>query len=50
MDCIACINKNFFLCNIESNNDNRKLLKVGITGMSEDLTHDKDRQDGQHKK
>ena len=37
-----------FLCKIESNNENRKLLKVGITGMSDDLTHDKDRQDVQH--
>ena len=30
----------FFLCKIESNNENRKLLKVGITGMSDDLIHD----------
>ena len=26
------------------------MAEVGITGMSDDLTHDKDRQDWQHKK
>ena len=26
---------------IESNNENIRLVKIGITGMSDDLTHDK---------
>ncbi len=45
IDCLEGINASYYLLPqsyyIESNNENIGLVKIGITGMSDDLTHDK---------
>ena len=45
IDCLEGINASYYLLPksyyIESNNENIRLVKIGITWMSDDLTHDK---------
>ena len=45
IDCLECINASYYLLPqsyyIESNDENMGLVKIGITGISDDLTHNK---------